>query len=64
MKRSTLEAMLKWSRKVLIQRKRKPIAQQLNEFIGVVDVENREASQIGQCALAHEKEANNDADFV
>lgn len=61
---NTLKTMLKWSRKRLLQRKCKPLAKHASETLGVGADERQEAAQAGQCALDHEKPANNQADPV
>ena len=57
-----IEAMLKHSRKRMLQRQNKPLAQHASETLGVGADERQEAAQAGQCALDHEKPANNQAD--
>lgn len=61
---SRVEAMLKHSRKALLQRQNKPLAKHANETLGVGVDERREAAQAGLRALDHEKPANSYADLV
>lgn len=59
-----IEAMLKHSRKKMLQRQNKPLEKHASETLGVGADERQEAAQAGQCALDHEKPANNQADPV
>ena len=58
-----LEARLKWSREAMLQLKNKPLAKHATETLCVGFVESQGAVQAGQCALAHEKAANNDEEL-
>lgn len=48
----------------MLQRQNKPLAKHASETLGVGADERQEAAQSGQCALDHEKPANNKADPV
>lgn len=56
-----ITSMLKWSRKQLMQRKKKPLSKHANErFWGTA--ESQGADRAGQCALDHEKTVRHHAD--
>lgn len=64
----TLDAMLKWSRKKMLQRKHKPMAKHASETfaaaLGVGFDESRDVGQAVPCARDHVNPQNSDADSV